>query len=80
MVSKCANPACKETFRYLHQGKLFRFEWTLTQESSLSTKDGRRHVEFYWLCEGCAEKMTIVYKIGSGVTAVGKPLKLPAAS
>jgi len=26
MIGKCANPACSTPFRYLHEGRLFRFE------------------------------------------------------
>jgi hypothetical protein len=80
MVSKCANPACAESFRYLHEGRLFRFEWSLSQESSIGTREGMRHVEFFWLCKGCSDKMTVVYKPGFGVTAVSKAVSFAAAS
>ena len=80
MVSNCANPACTEKFRYFHEGKLFRFEWSLSKESSIGTREGMRQVEFFWLCEGCSDKMTVVYKTGFGVTAVAKAVSLPAAS
>jgi hypothetical protein len=80
MVSKCANPACPEIFRYLHQGKLFRFEWNLAQDSSSGIRDSLRHLEFFWLCESCATTMTVVYKKGSGVKAVPKVSAWPAAS
>jgi hypothetical protein len=79
MVSKCANPACSETFRYLHQGKLFRFEWSLATESPAGTREGLRHMEFFWLCANCSDTMTMVYKRGSGVMAVNKVSVMPAA-
>jgi len=75
VVSKCANPTCAATFRYFHQGKLFRLETEagLDRRRALGaddeTKKPRRRIEFYWLCEDCAQSMTIVFEKGVGVTA-----------
>ena len=75
MVSKCANPNCAVTFRYFHQGKLFRLETEagLDRRRALGNDDSMkkplRRIEFYWLCEDCAEKMTLVFEKGAGVLA-----------
>jgi hypothetical protein len=74
MVSKCANPDCSASFRYFHAGKLFRMETaagfdrrrTLGQDDSLNKP--LRRVVFYWLCEDCAEKMTVVFDKESGIS------------
>jgi hypothetical protein len=74
MVSKCANPNCAASFRYFHIGKLFRMETSsglerrrsMGQEEVLSQP--LRRIEFYWLCENCASKMTLVWDENSGVS------------
>ena len=73
MVSKCANPSCSATFRYFHVGKLFRVETSRGQDrrrtmgqDELQNKPMRR-LEFYWLCESCADKMTLVFDKASGI-------------
>jgi hypothetical protein len=48
MVSQCVNPACRASFLYLRQGKLFAVP--------------ARHlgpVEFFWLCDTCTTNFTI---------------------
>jgi hypothetical protein len=68
MVSKCANPECATPFRYFHEGKLFRLETRVgierrrTMDSENASSKPMRRVEFYWLCERCAEKLTLVQK------------------
>jgi hypothetical protein len=73
MVSKCANPECSAPFLYLHRGKLFRIDTEGRQDrrrnmgnETLSGK-GLRRVEFYWLCDDCAVKMTVAFDKVSGV-------------
>ena len=74
MVSKCANPQCEVPFRYFHQGKLFRLETEhgydrrrgLGEDASM--KKPMRRIEFFWLCEGCAGKMTLTSDKDIGVT------------
>ncbi len=74
MVSKCANPDCSATFRYFHKGKLFRMETEAgperrrTMGDDEETRKPLRRLEFYWLCEDCAEKMTLVFERGIGVS------------
>jgi hypothetical protein len=69
MLSKCANPSCSASFRYFHQGKLFRVETSLTANFTTSLGDGsveninasrsKARVEFFWLCDRCAPEMTL---------------------
>jgi len=75
MVSKCANPDCTASFRYFHLGKLFRIETSagLDRRRSMSDDDRGgnkplRRLEFYWLCEDCAQKMTLVFEKDAGIT------------
>ena len=59
MLSKCANPTCSATFRYLHEGRLFviaRRE-TLTRHGTRQSKSG--HPEYAWLCSSCCCYLTI---------------------
>jgi len=74
MVSKCANPDCSATFRYFHVGRLFRLETMagFDRRHSLGDDDlanrPLRRVAFYWLCEDCAAKMTLVFDKSVGVS------------
>jgi hypothetical protein len=74
MISKCANPACSARFLYLRTGKLFRFELEAREDDGPflgfdpSVRKHSRGVEFFWLCESCAEVMTLVYYPSIGVT------------
>jgi len=62
MVSKCANPACLARFHYLHQGRIFNLE---TDTVSSDTKSsGTRRIEHFWLCERCAQTLTVVIENG----------------
>ena len=73
MVSQCANPSCSASFRYLHQGKLFRVEIGPPQGELAS--DGRwafPRSEFFSLCENCAAEMTLEYRPQEGILL--KPL------
>ena len=72
MVSKCANPECAAPFRYFHLGKLYRFEAEARPERrrALGSEGGSkqmRRLEFFWLCEVCAARMTLVAAKGGGV-------------
>lgn len=78
MVSKCANPDCSVPFRYFHSGKLFRVETATGLERRRSMgQDYEQHkalrrLEFFWLCAGCADKMTLIFDKASGVTVRSK--------
>jgi len=64
VISKCANPRCSASFRYLHEGKLFQFEVRLLDELTISIHAARekpsREIERFWLCESCSKIMTLV--------------------
>jgi hypothetical protein len=56
MLSKCANPGCSESFRYLGEGRLFQVERTVKVEGSGGKA---RKIEHYWLCSRCSQAMRI---------------------
>jgi len=60
MLSKCANPACSTSFRYLHEGKVFRLERDPARPDG--TKNAAHHFEYFWLCPVCAAFLTVVYE------------------
>lgn len=66
MLSKCANPACSNVFRYFHEGKLY-----LVDSKTASTES--RALEYFWLCSGCCREMTIEIDHGHAVTVFSKP-------
>ena len=60
MLSKCANPDCSETSRYLHQGKIFCVAPTPEVET-LSEKLRPALQERFWLCTRCSKEMTLIW-------------------
>lgn len=74
MISKCANPACSARFRYLHQGKLFRFEREAQNRDEVllgfdpAVLKPSGSADFFWLCEKCSAEMTLIHCRGVGVT------------
>ena len=74
MMSKCANPACSSTFRYLRDGKLFQVPFG-SMPSSNSTAPASD--EFFWLCGACSKELTIIVDPLEGVRTV--PRDLPRA-
>jgi len=77
MLSKCANPGCFASFRYLHEGKVFRLE---RSDPRQSTHDEHcRSVEYFWLCTACAESLKLVFERGE-VTVQPRRLQLPVSS
>jgi hypothetical protein len=86
MLSKCANPNCEVPFRYFHTGKLFRVDISTGRdrrramgEDSEQRKPLRR-LEFYWLCQECAGKMTLVYEKELGIKVRSEDLVHSAAA
>jgi len=76
MLSKCANPSCTASFRYFHQGKLFRMEVeTSDPDEAVLTHAGKsvRRAEFFWLCDRCATQMTLEHSRSGRV--VVKPVE-----
>ena len=70
VLSKCANPACLARFRYLHEGRIFNIEAGTASESNGSPI---HKIEHFWLCESCAQSLTVVLEHGSVTT---RPLHL----
>jgi hypothetical protein len=60
MLSKCANPECGESFRYLHEGKIFRLSPTTEVQIEAGMFRPALH-ERFWLCPRCSQKMTVVW-------------------
>lgn len=79
MVSKCANSECGALFRYLREGKVFKFEIgrNVAVESSgprlVTMKKSSMKIEHFWLCGRCARQMTLHYAGNTGVVVI--PLK-----
>ncbi len=87
MVSKCANPECAVPFRYFHTGKLFRVETAAGLDRRRTTlgqdtqrRKPLRRLEFFWLCEDCAQRMTVVFDRDSGVTVRARDNALSAVA
>ena len=76
MLSKCANPGCNETFRYLHQGKIFRLCPTPEVQIATGTFKPQLH-ERFWLCPRCSKKMTLVWG-GTQLSRVPVPIEVLA--
>jgi hypothetical protein len=77
MVSKCANPDCSVPFRYFHTGQLFRVDTAtgLDRRRSMgqdSSHKALRRLEFFWLCENCAGKLTLIFDKESGIAVRAK--------
>jgi len=62
MLSKCVNPECFATFRYLHEGKLFKLECNDPRLKDLAVRPSNS--EYFWLCSSCADHMTVVFHKG----------------
>jgi hypothetical protein len=78
MLSKCLNPQCTETFRYLRSGSLYRVDYTdESRKNKLNGSDGQalqgkaEKVEHFWLCEKCSK----VLKFEAGTD--GQPHLVP---
>jgi len=72
MLSKCANPECSQTLRYLREGKIFYLSPTPEVQIAMGMLYPSLH-ERFWLCDRCAKEMTLIW---DGTRA--KPVRLPA--
>lgn len=61
-VSKCANPACAETFLRLSRGRLFIF--------GVPAKKGGPKKQILWLCASCSQTLTLKRSINSSIELV----------
>jgi hypothetical protein len=73
MVTKCANPSCGASFRYLRGGKLFLLD---LHRSFFGLEPGsapvkKRVVEYFWLCDRCSAELTVTVD-ASGRAAIAK--------
>jgi len=85
MVSKCANPECSAAFLYLHSGRLFRIETSSGHErrramGEETPRKPLRRIEFYWLCQNCAPRMTLAYEHDAGISVRLKELAASAVA
>lgn len=71
MLSKCANPACSSSFRYLREGKVYVADWMADAAVNQSDKTCWRRTEMFWLCENCSQQLTLS-KDGNSVVPVAK--------
>ena len=53
VLNKCANPECRESFRRLQGGKLFRWQ------CEVGNRPVQDEPEFFWLCQKCSTRMTL---------------------
>lgn len=73
MLSKCANPACPTTFRYLHEGRLYVIaprETVARYKPRSSSTSGQ--LEYAWLCSSCSLYLTIQIDEEFGARVVRK--------
>ena len=73
MLSKCANPTCPTTFRYLHEGRLYVIaprEALAGYNPRCSSKSGQ--LEYAWLCSSCFLYLTIQIDEEFGTRVVRK--------
>lgn len=61
MLAKCANPNCSNTFRYLHEGRLYLVDssWAITNRNGSVEGTTRRTPEYAWFCSSCCRHMAI---------------------
>jgi len=77
MLSKCANPACSTTFRYLSEGKLYLIDskatWVRHRARAESKYAGKSSIyEYCWLCSSCSREMTIQIDYDFQISVVRK--------
>lgn len=65
MLSKCANQACSNPFRYFREGKLYLID-------SKAQSDKSRVLEYFWLCSSCCQELTIQIDEAYRATVVPK--------
>ena len=84
MLAKCVNPVCRNQFLFLHQGKLLEVEVQYSDGAVASghrePASGKIHLERYWLCDRCAEELTLSFDkrqgllMHSSVRSAGVPI------
>jgi hypothetical protein len=66
VLTTCANPGCREAFRYLRDGKLFRLQAEVKGSSSEISNP-----EYFWLCARCCESLSLRLAEDRQVVVVG---------
>jgi hypothetical protein len=75
MLSKCANPHCSNTFRYLYEGSLYLIESSpakAKRNDSTTYASESRRIECAWLCSSCCRHMSIRFDQELGAVVVGE--------
>jgi len=83
MLSKCANSSCSNSFRYLNKGQLYRMETdceTSVVAPDFAASKPARRIEYFWLCDECAPRMTLTFKKGIGIKAMPAQIVRAAAA
>jgi hypothetical protein len=77
MLSKCANSVCSKTFLYLREGKLFRLEVPVGDQTvpdgsgnRKTSPNPRLRDEYFWLCDSCCPNFKVVCEQGAGVKII----------
>jgi hypothetical protein len=73
MVGKCANPDCAAKFRYLREGRLFQIDMRHLpgKREGLCPFCGHPlHLRYFWLCDACAQTMTLTCTVDGSVKLV----------
>ena len=76
MLSKCANPACSNTLRYIHEGKLYVMESKCGLATAMSEGElpGKfRTIEYAWLCSSCCQDLTVHIDHEGKIRVVRRP-------
>jgi hypothetical protein len=72
MLSKCANPTCATTFRYLHEGKLYVIDMREPARHKPRCSNRSGQLEYAWLCSSCSLYLTIQLDEEFGARVVRK--------
>ena len=62
MLSKCLNPLCSTPFRYLHEGRIFNLDTVSPSPDGHGMR--AHHVEHFWLCSSCMQRLQVVIEDG----------------
>jgi hypothetical protein len=69
MVNFCANTNCGKPLLYLREGRIFLFEVATGIRDSNGIP--AHHLEHFWLCGGCSEKLSLTQD-AAGIRVVRK--------
>lgn len=78
MIEKCANPDCPAIFRRLRDGRVFIKE--IEAGPTSDAKRQPRQIHYYWLCNSCCRRMTVIAEKGKGIRVVPLPTSARAIS